>query len=57
MALTPEPACYSVDTDEMTAGQLAVLADLRRRLTDRGLTQAVPVVDDLAAELAETEEE
>lgn len=42
---------YEFDAEEMVCGQLAVLADVRRRLTSRNLTDAVAVVDQVAAEL------
>lgn len=42
------PAVYEADVDEMTAGALAALLEVRNRL---GLTFAGQVVDDYAAEL------
>jgi hypothetical protein len=52
------PAAYDVDTDEMTAGQLAALAEARGRLAahfahNPHLARTVTgIVDEYAAELA-----
>lgn len=46
------PAAYAADVDEMTAGGLAVLAELRRRFVDAGAAASIlRVVDAYAAEL------
>jgi hypothetical protein len=47
--MTTLPAVYDSDVDEMTLGQLAVLAELRGRLD--GFPGATSVVDLYAAEL------
>lgn len=53
MSTDTVPAVYEADVDEMTAGGLAVLGELRRRFIDAGTAASVlRVVDAYAAELA-----
>ena len=58
MATDPTGRWFDAEVDEMTLGGLAVLSNLRRTLTERGMGEAVTVLDEHAeAMIAEHAEE